>query len=195
MNASSRTATYAIPRSNFRRPMMRRSLYSATYSTLLTIYVLGMIGCVKHGDSTSTARHVHAHAAEGPHGGHIIELGSETHHAELTHDDESHRIGVYLLDGSAKAAAPIDAESVTINVTQDGKLTPYVLPAAPQPDDGDGKTSYFELDSEPLCAVICGESEAESTRARITITIDGKPFVGIIETESHDHHHHHDHAH
>jgi hypothetical protein len=174
-----------------------RKLAILACSALVAFHLFGSIGCVKvdSGTSTAAAGHDHAHAEEGPHGGHVIELGSETHHAELTHDDESHRIGVYLLDESAKAAAPIEAESVIINVTEDGKLTPYVLPAAPQPDDGDGKASYFELVSEPLCAVICGESKAESTRARISITIDGKPFVGIIETDPHAHDHNHDHAH
>jgi hypothetical protein len=178
-----------------------RKLAILANSALVAFYMFGSSGCVKvesgasSGESALADGHEHAHDHEGPHGGHIIELGSETHHAELTHDDESHRIGVYLLDGSAKAAAPIEADSVTINVTEDGKLTPYVLPAAPQPDDGEGKASYFELASKPLCAIICGESQAETSRVRISVTIDGKPFIGIIDTKPHEHDHAHGHAH
>jgi hypothetical protein len=146
-------------------------------------------------DNTAADAHDHAHAEEGPHGGHIIELGAPNHHAELTHDDASHRIGVYILDGAAKAAAPIPEESVTINAAEDGESTAYVLPAVPQPGDGEGAASYFEIDSEELCKIICGDSEAERTTARISITIGGKPFIGIIETEPHDHDHNHDHGH
>jgi hypothetical protein len=172
-------------------------------SSLLTgfvaVYIVALHGCSQGpattpvGETTAVAEHAHDH--EGPHGGHIIELGAPDHHAELTHEDASHRIGVYILDGAAKTAAPIAAESVTINVAEDGEPTAYVLPAVPQPDDGEGGASYFELVSEPLCKVICGESEAETTTARISITIDDKPFIGIIETEPHEHDHDHDHGH
>jgi hypothetical protein len=168
---------------------------------LVPAFLLGVAGCraEQSGAPSATATHEHthehSHAESGPHNGHIIELGSETHHAELTHDESTHLVGVYLLDSAAKELAPIEAESVTINVAADGKNTPYVLPAVPQPGDAEGKASYFELVSEPLCAVVCGESESENTTARVSITIDGKPFVGIIETTHHDHDHGHDHDH
>lgn len=168
-------------------------------TTLTTLCCAGLCGCGQS-PSAHTAAHSHQdeghdHATEGPHGGHLIELGAESHHAELTHDDAAHRVGVYLLDGSARNAAPIKAESVTINVSQDGQPTQYVLPAVAQPGDGEGTASYFELVSEPLCKVVCGESEAANTTARLSISIDGKPFVGIIDTGSHDHDHDHGHDH
>ena len=150
-------------------------------------------------DSTAAAGHDHEnghdHEHEGPHGGHIIELGSDAHHAELTHDDESNRVGVYILDGEAKTAAPIQAESLVINVSVDGKPTQYTLPAVPQEGQAAGTASYFELESEPLNTVVSGKSEAPNTRARINVTIDGKPYVGMIETEPHEHDHDHDHDH
>jgi hypothetical protein len=163
----------------------------------VAIYIVGLYGCSQRpvttpaGEAAAAAEHGH----EGPHGGHIIELGAPGHHAELTHEDASHRVGVYILDGQAKAAVPIAAESVTINVAEDGEPTAFVLPAVPQSGDGEGRASYFELVSEPLCKVICGESEAETTTARVSVTIEGKPFVGIIDTEPHDHDHGHDHGH
>jgi hypothetical protein len=139
--------------------------------------------------------HEHEHAEEGPHGGHIIELGHEEYHAELTHDDEAHRIGVYFLGSDAKTAKPIDAESVMINVSADGKPTQYTLPAVPQAGEAAGNSSYFEVVSEPLCAVVCGEAEAAKTHARLSVTIEGKPYVGLIETEPHEHDHDHGHEH
>jgi hypothetical protein len=177
-----------------------RIVFALAASVLVSGFLLGISGCGKSGatagrDPTAGEPHHHAHEAAGPHNGHIIELGSPTHHAELTHDDTSHKIGIYLLDGSAKELAPIEAESVTINVAVDGKSTPYVLPAVRQPNDAEGQASHFELESESLCAIVCGESESPDTTARVSITIDGQPYVGIIETQPHDHDHDHDHGH
>ena len=184
-----------------------RAIWIASYGALLGMCLFGFNGCGGNetaappaGDSAAAAHHDHGHELEGPHGGHVIELGSETYHAELTHDDQSHRVGVYILDGEAKAAVPIEAESVTINVSVDGEPSQYVLPAARPPGEAEGKSSYFELVSELLSTVVSGQSEKPNTRARVSITIDGKPYVGMIETEHHDHEHHdhdhdHDHAH
>ena len=80
---------------------------------------------MKLGGAGEQLRDEHAHEEEGPHGGHIIELGTEDHHAELTHDEATHKVGIYLLGGDAKTAAPIEAESVTINVAEDGKPSQY----------------------------------------------------------------------
>jgi hypothetical protein len=82
---------------------------------------------------------------------------------------------------------------VIINVSVDGAPTQYTLPAKPQEGEADGKSSYFELESEPLEVVVSGKSEAKKTHARLNVTIDGKPFVGLIETEPHDHDHGHAH--
>ena len=177
-----------------------RMVLIAGEGVLVTVFLLGLAGCGKQsGAPAATASHEHphehSHEPAGPHNGHIIELGSKTHHAELTHDEESHTIGVYLLDSDAKELAPIEAESVTINVAVDGKSTPYVLPATRRLEDPEGQSSYFELVSEPLCAVVCGESESTDTTARLSITIDGKPYIGIIDTTAHDHGHDHSHDH
>ncbi len=164
-------------------------------SVLVVIFLAGLQGCGKSqapdGD-TAAADHEHAHEEVGPHNGHIIELDADGYHAELTHDDAEHRVGIYVLDGSAKSAAPIEAESVTIRVTVADEPSEYVLPAVTQMGDPEGKTSYFELVSEPLCKVVCGE--VEDTHARLNINIDGKPYVGLIET-AHDHGHDHAHPH
>jgi hypothetical protein len=179
-----------------------RTLSLVVEVTLVPVFLLSVAGCGTSPPESSAARDApaaaaHDHGVEGPHGGQIIELGSETHHAELVHDDTSHTIGIYLLDGSAKQLAPIEAESVTINVAEDGEPNQYVLPAVRRPNDAAGGASYFELVSEPLCGVVCGESKAAKTTARVSITIGGQPFIGIIEigAHDHDHDHRHDHAH
>src|SRR5688500_11354595 len=116
-----------------------RTVFIGGAGVLMTVFLLGLVGCdsSQSGAPAATASHAHphehSHEPAGPHNGHIIELGSKTHHAELTHAEQSHTIGVYLLDSDAKELAPIEAESVTINVAVDGKPTPYVLPAVRQP--------------------------------------------------------------
>ena len=166
-----------------------------TTGLLTSICLFGLNGCGK-GPAGSEAgapghAHDHVHEEEGPHGGHIIEIGAKDHHAELVHDEASHKVGVYVLDGDAITATPIEAESVNINVAEDGVSSQYVLPPVPQSGDADGTSSYFELVSEPLCKVVCGESEAKSVQARVSIKIGERPYVGLIETGAHDHDHGH----
>jgi hypothetical protein len=174
---------------------MRLALIGAQ-SVLVVIFLAGLQGCGKSqapdGD-TAAADHEHAHEEVGPHNGHIIELGADGYHAELTHDDAENRVGVYILDGAAKAAAPIDAQTVMIHVSVADEPSEYELPAVAQPDDPEGKATYFELVSEPLCRVVAGEEE--DSRARIKIMIGGKPYDGVIETEHHHHDHDHPHPH
>ncbi len=176
---------------------MRRLSWAAG-GGVIVLCALGLYGCGKSqpaapaGGAAADAGHDHQHdhGHEGPHGGHIIEFGTEEHHAELTHDDESNRVGVYMLGPDAKTPKPIDAKSVTINVSVDGQPAQYELPAVPQPGDPEGQSSYFELVSEPLNVVVSGKSESRYTNARLNVTIDGKPYVGIIETDPHAHHDH-----
>jgi hypothetical protein len=154
-----------------------------------------MTGCQRKPSAGPTATNEHHegdghdHGEVGPHGGHIIELGDENYHAELSHDDASHKVGVYLLDGTAKSAAPIDAPSVTINSAVNNQPAQFTIPAVPQPGDPAGSASYFELVSEELCDRL----DAQDAHARLNIAIAGKPYVGVIEI--HDHHHDHDHDH
>jgi hypothetical protein len=186
---------------------LRRELNMRSHSLYLNVAIIGICLCgfggcgssrpAAEGEHGAEAAHAdeHAHAEEGPHGGHIIELGNEDHHAELTHDETAHIVGVYFLGSDAKTATPIEAESVMINVSLDGEPSQYTLPAKPQDGEGDGKSSYYELQSEPLEVVVSGKSEAKKSHARLNVTIGGKPYVGLIETQPHDHDHDHGHAH
>jgi hypothetical protein len=140
------------------------------------------------GGSTATKAD-HEHAEEGPHGGKIIELGGEDYHAELVHNDATHKVGVYLLDGTAKAAAPINAASLAINSRTSGEPKQFTLLASPQPGEPEGSSSYFELVSEELCTAL----DDHDTASRLSVTIDDKPYVGVIEAHGHDHGHDHEH--
>jgi hypothetical protein len=181
-------------------------VHIATLFVAVGLCVIGFNGCGKgqpvgevehadeHGHEDEHAHEgEHAHSDEGPHEGHIIELGTEDHHAELTHDEATNKVGIYLLGSDAKTAAPIEATSVKINVLADGETLQFELPAVPQPGEEGGKSSYFELVDEKLNKIVAGESEAKNTQARLSFNIGDKPFVGMIETDPHDHEHGHEH--
>ncbi|MBC7856465.1 MAG: hypothetical protein IAF94_23795 [Pirellulaceae bacterium] len=125
----------------------------------------------------------HAHPEEGPHGGDLIELGKEEYHAEMTHDDETHIVTIYLLDSAAKASVPVEAKELVVNLTLEGKGVQFKLPALPQESDPEGKSSRFQLADEALCEGICGEKAT----GRLNVVIADRSYAGTIEHGEHKH--------
>jgi hypothetical protein len=190
------------------------AMQTTTLSTVFGMLVMclaALTGCGKSNigsppTDASTDAHSHSHAhghshdhdhGHGPHGGHIIELGSEDYHAELTQDPASQMVGIYLLGGDLLTAAPVDSPSLTMYVSSAGETTEYTLPAVAQPDEPAGKSSYFELASEPLLTALSGQPP--NSQARLSITIGGMPYAGAIEAADEGHSHvalqGHSHAH
>jgi len=136
--------------------------------------------------------HEDAHASEGPHHGHLIELGKEDYHAELIHEESTHEVIVFVLDSAAKERVPIEAKELLINISSGKKPTQYSLSAAPDAVDPGDKSSRFMLRSEDLCDSIC----ASGAKGRVNITINGKTYSGAIEHVAHaGHEHAHGHKH
>ena len=127
----------------------------------------------------------HAHPTEGPHHGTLIELGNEEYHAELVHDEQS--VTIYLLDGSATKATPIDAAEVTINLVHDDKPEQFKLAANPDANDPVGKSSRFILQSAELVE----ELEHDHGAEKLSVLIGGKAYRGEIHHDhaGHDHKH------
>jgi hypothetical protein len=168
---------------------MRRTSISIGFG-LIAICFVGATGCSKSktnvppSGKAAIATHTHSHGtSRGLHGGLIIGLDIEEYHAELTHDDKAKRVGVYVLGEDAATAAPIDAKSVTVNVRIGDKLFDYTLPAVVQPGDPTGKSSYFELVSEPLHFIVTGKAGSPSPDVQLSIAIDGKPQIGNVDVE------------
>ena len=170
--------------------MFRLSIFALAIS-LATFF--GLAGCGKPASESAGASaeaHAddeHGHAEEGPHGGHLIELGNEEYHAELTHDDATHSVAIYVLDGMATNPVAIDAQEVSINLVSNGAPMQFKLPAAPQSADPPGQTSRFEIVSETLCDAW----DAPNTTGRLNVTIGSKPYVGAIEAHEHEEHEDH----
>lgn len=181
-----------------------RPMSISTGFGLIAVCLIGLTGCGKgktaaSADGEPKVAHSHSHHHDhghGPHGGQIVGFDTEKYHAELTHDEATHRVGIYLLGDDAATAAPIEAESVTIEASVDDQPTQYTLPAVAQPGEAAGKSSFFELVSEPLQAIVSGQSQSTNSEAQLNISIEGKPYVGMINTKlEYDHAAAHSHSH
>lgn len=132
----------------------------------------------------------HDHASEGPHHGHLIEVGGGKYHAELTHDDATKNITIYLLGGDAKTAVPIAEPELLLNLAVDGTPTQAKLVAAPLEGEPAGQSSRFTLVDEQVFALL----ENPKATIRLNVTIEGKPYSEPVEHDhGHDHGHEHDH--
>lgn len=172
-----------------RQPKFLFSMMSAAF---LAVAVLGCGGGdeIVHPEvpQNTEGAHVHEHPSHGPHEGHLIELGAEEYHAELLHDEENHKVTIYILDGAAKEAVTIEAAEILINVAADGEAKQFKLAAAPQESDPEGKSSRFELVDEELLH----ELEEEGNKLKLSLTINEKPYTGDIELGEHEHDHEHE---
>lgn len=133
------------------------------------------------------------HPTEGPHHGHLIELGQDhKYHAELIHDEKKNSVTIYVLgpieDGVVKRQVPIKAEEIVINLKHDGKAEQFKLKAVPDKNDPMGQSSRFVSEDQELSH----DLDHGETDARLVLTIGGTSYTGKIE---HDHDHDHEHKH
>lgn len=175
---------------SFSRRLQAATPVATLFATMLFVGCTDQPGAENASPKPTTSAeahddHDHGHASEGPHHGSLIELGNEAYHAELVHSDDG-AVTIYILDGSAKTAVPIEAEDVTVNLTHGETAEQFKLPAKPDTSDPSGKSSRFELRDEELAS----DLDAEGANARLVVTIDGKQFTGKI---AHDHDHGHEH--
>ena len=162
----------------------------------VALFILSIVGCGDPGGgqassgTTETAAppatvessHEHAHASAGPHGGGLIELGNEEYHAELVHNDAEGTVTIYILDSVAKAAVPIDATEVIINLKHDGKGEQFKLPAAADQGDPAGKSSRFVSSDAELAE----DLDHEGSEPQLVMVINGKQYRGAV---AHEHGH------
>ena len=170
-----------------------RILHPAISSVVVVgILLLATAGCYKSGEQGGAKKpaetHEHDHPTVGPHKGSLIELGVEEYHAELVHDDDAHKVTIYLLGPDAKTIATSSEATIPLNFVVDGKPVQYALKAAPQDGDAAGSSSRFELVDEALCKAI----DDEKAKGKLNVTLGGKPYSGELK---HDHGHDHDHGH
>lgn len=137
----------------------------------------------------SVAAEPHAHPTVGPHKGSLVELGAEEYHAEVTHDDKSATVTIYLLGSDAKTAVSSESKEVLVNVKLHGKPLQLKLKAMPVAGDKAGTSSRFGGVSKDLIHAL---DHADSV-PQMRVTIAGKTYIGKIAA-THGHDHDHDHA-
>jgi len=130
--------------------------------------------------------HGDAHPTEGPHQGHLIELGREEYHAELTHDDDMKKVSVYLLDKAATTAVTSADAELALNLVVDGKPLQAKLGADPQEGDVEGQASRYSIVDEAVLEAL----EAPKVTGRLSVNIAGKSFSGKVEPHEHGDHKH-----
>lgn len=119
------------------------------------------------------------HPTEGPHGGHLIELGDEEYHAELTHDEATQTVTVYLLDGAGESPVSVPLDRIMLQLFRDGQFVDYALMAS---SGQAGAASEFEVVDAGLCDALCSDDEL---KGRIQVTIDGTSYSDAIENAAH----------
>jgi hypothetical protein len=127
--------------------------------------------------------HDHSHAAQGPHKGHIVELGEEEYHAEWTHDDESGLVAVYILDKEMKKDVPIESKQVEITTKIGDAEKVYQLDAE-YPADGDKtKSAKFVVEDKSLITALLAAGK-EGATATLSVEIAGKKFTSAIDHDA-----------
>ncbi|GIS61994.1 MAG: hypothetical protein CM1200mP2_42190 [Planctomycetaceae bacterium] len=130
---------------------------------------------IKPADPGAHDHHHHHHDEEhkAPHGGTLVALGDHQYHAENAWDETAKTITVYVLDGEAEKAVPIDVEEIVLAVGIGKDAETHKFTAKPQENDGDGKCSRFVSSDKALFDKF---HDSESTSGQIDLPIGEKTF-------------------
>lgn len=125
----------------------------------------------KHGTEPSKASAA-THGHEGPHGGHLVEVGDHVAHLEVMHDEAAGKMTIYVLGPDAKSALT-GANAPQVKLTTDAG--PKVL-------------STTAISGEPGAFAVTDQAlKVHGPEGRISIAIGGKNYNPALE------HHHEDH--
>lgn len=166
---------------------MKSGIESVRYS-LFTIGILCLVmalGCTDHDHSGDTAKeevdsHDHGEAT-GPHGGVILEVGSEVAHLEVIHHPEEEALDLYLMGVDGKTVIKAD-QPIRLNIkTEEGpkQITAAVLAEG----DGDG----FEA-KDPAFA-------EHGLNGQVVILLNGKEYFVALPEHCNEHEHETDESH
>ncbi len=155
----------------------------ATKTRLSPIFVLASLAMIWIPGCDSSAPpnanlHSHAHAAHGPHGGHLVHLEPNGIHAEWAHDDDSGKLSVYL-EEAIQSGKKIEGVRVELEVTGSPKKT-YDLIA-------NDKGVYELVSPELLTAIEVGAGDSAKVAAKLIVSIDGQEAAAQMEHHEHSH--------
>lgn len=153
--------------------MMKIHLVKGTLvAMLIALFSLGCSPSTSSNGASNKGKEEHEHPEKGPHGGPLAEWGDEEFHVELVLSTENKQATVYVLDGHAEKAVPIEAETVTLILKSEEPPVQVELKAEPQEGDPAGKASKFVGTHEKLGAKLDPEKIVASGKVK------GKPYQG-----------------
>ena len=171
---------------------MRRFLVLACLPLAL-VTALYLAGCngggtADKGNGQTTDEHDHEHHAHGPHGGALVELGTdEKYHAEWA-TDESGKVTVWILDGAGEKEVPIAAETVSIDTKDAEGESSFELAAVNRTTDEKPTAFQFEIDGakgKELLGIL--EALGGNVTATLKVDVNGDARQGKIEKHEHKH--------
>jgi hypothetical protein len=118
---------------------------------------------------------------DGPHHGHLVELGEEEYHAEVVYDPKESKITIYILDSTAKKAAPIAAKEIKAELTIANQPKSFSAKAVADKEDPPNKSSRFEIANSP--EIKANIKDEEDLKGSVTATIGPKTYTGKIVHE------------
>ena len=127
-----------------------------------------------------------AHSEEGPHGGHLIELGrNHEYHAELVESDAAQTVTIFILDGNMKELA-IAEPTISLALTADDESKTFELRASAEA--GSTGSSKFVAADAGLFQML--EEHGDAT-GKLRVSINGTPYVGALDHRDHEDGHKH----
>lgn len=170
---------------------MKSGIAESLWWSVLGAALLSAGGCEPSGPQSGqgTAANggehaAHDHSPIGPHGGDLIEFGSEALHAELVHAATG-PVTVHLLAGDARTAKPLADADLRINLSAAGTARQFRLAASPDPTDPPGTCSRFVVADPDLGELL----EHPENSPSLVLSFDGQQFRAAIRHGNHSHGH------
>jgi hypothetical protein len=165
--------------------IMKARRFQGLATVALSMAVLGCGGnAADHGHGheqdarpSATDPHDHDHLAEGPHGGHLIELGHNEVTAELVFNDERHEVVVHLA-AAPGMPSPEGQPVVGLQLFEDGEFVDYPL----SPGEADG-AAVFTLVDEKVHRIL----DAGHVKGRLRVTWGDKEYSAPLDDICHGH--------
>lgn len=144
----------------------------------------------KDSEASTEAEHDHGHAAHGPNGGHLLEVGEEQYHVEVVFDNDGRTLTAFILGPDAKTAFPIEGEMIDFDLEVGDKEHEIPLAAKPLEGEKEGKSSRFVAEGKAIPDSIKAESDLNG---HFHLDIGEDHFHVDLEHGDHDGHDHGDH--
>lgn len=140
-----------------------------------SLAVLTGVSAQEKGKTPPAKEKGHDHPETGPHKGVLAEWGEEEYHVEIVIDNKTKEATVYILDGEAKKAKPIDVKEVTLTLKQKPAVT-VKLKSKPDKDDPTGKSSRFVGTDDAF-------AKHQDFEGTVSAKIGTKPYSGDFKAK------------